>query len=253
MKLKNRKKYFNDGWKDVDIALVPLKFTVTSAKIRESFIKLIRHNDSIADLGCGMNGNAKIFQSINPKIIYTGVDFSKIAINKAKKLNHNINTHYIVQDVEKGSFLKNKFSLVFCSQLIEHVKDDNKFISNIFESLKPKGDLLISTVYRKNGAKYIYKNMYGESVLAPDHINEYTDVNSLLDKLRKQGFEIIDYDLTLFRYPIIDVGLKYIMKYFNNQLTFKIINSSLMMAIRYYLVVPIFGFYNFQVIAKKKA
>lgn len=247
----NQKDYFNNNWQAIDISIVPLKFSLTSKKIREYFIKLLYKNDSIADLGCGLAGNGIIFHRYNPKIIYTGIDIADKAIAKAKIINQNQNSNFLVKNLVKNTLPKNRFSLVYCSQLIEHIKDDELFIKKIYQSLKPNGNLIISTVYKKKNAIYIYKNSNDEIALAPDHINEYTKVNSLLNKLKKSNFQIIDYDLTLFKYPLIDVALKLLMKHSKSKFTIKLVNSTPIMFLRYYLYIPIFGFYNFQIIAKK--
>ena len=247
----SKKDYFNSTWKDVDIALVPIKFSITSPRIRDKFIKLLTKNESIADFGCGSGGNAIFFQKINPNIKYTGIDISKNAITKAKAINKNKKTNFIVDDLENKSSLKYRFAMVFCSQLIEHFKEDEKFLSKIHQSLKHDGTLLLSTVYRTKTAVWLYKNNRGERVLAPDHINEYTNVFDLLKKLKNCGFKIVDYDLTMFRYPIIDIGLRFLMKHFKSKFVIKLVNSPLIMSIRYYFVMPIFGFYNFQILAKR--
>ncbi len=38
---------------------------------------------NLLEIGCGPGGNVKFF--INKKLIYTGIDISTVAINKAKK------------------------------------------------------------------------------------------------------------------------------------------------------------------------
>jgi 2-polyprenyl-3-methyl-5-hydroxy-6-metoxy-1,4-benzoquinol methylase len=251
MKKINKKCYFNKKWKYLEIYLVPIKFSIPSKKIREKFIEILNKTKSVADLGCGLGGNAILFQKINPKIKYIGVDISNEAIIKAKKINRNEKINFLVDDLEKSILPKDYFTTIYCSQLIEHIKDDERFIYTINQSLKTGGNLLISTVYRKPLAVYLYKNINNERVLAPDHINEYTNINDLFVKLKKCGFKIIDYDLSIFKFPLIDIFLKLLMKSFKSKNLVKIVNSSLIMFIRYYLSVPIFGFYNFQIIAKK--
>jgi len=252
MKYTSQKTYFDQNHQKIDIVFVPLKFSLTSKKIRHQFIKLLPQNKSIADLGCGSGGNALIFHQINSKIFYTGIDISTEAINKAKTNNQNPNVHFQIADLNKTKLPKNHFSLIFCSQLLEHLKNSRQFLINTFKSLQPNGYLVLSTVYKKNNAKYIYKNINGKYALAPDHINEYSNTSSLLNQLKQCGFKIIDYDLSLFRYPIIDTFLKFLMAHFQNKLVFKLVNSPLIMFFRYYLSIPIFGFYNFQIIAKKE-
>jgi 2-polyprenyl-3-methyl-5-hydroxy-6-metoxy-1,4-benzoquinol methylase len=247
----NKKDYFNKEWKDLDIYLVPLKFSISSIKIREKFIKILNKTKSLADLGCGLGGNAIVFQQINPRLEYTGIDISEEAIAKAQKINKSKKIKFLVNDLEKNTLPKDHFTLIYCSQLIEHIKDDEKFLLNINQSLKTKGDLLISTVYKKPSSFYFYKNVNNERVLAPDHINEYINIKDLFEKLKKSGFRVIDYDLSIFKYPLIDIILKLLMRFIKSKNLIKIVNSSFVMFIRYYLSVPIFGFYNFQVIAKK--
>lgn len=247
----NQKIYFDRNWKNTEIILVPLKFSLTSKKIRNIFIKLLKTTDCVVDLGCGAGGNNIFFHQINPKIKYIGIDISQEALKKAKFINCYKNSVFIQKNLFKNTLPKNSYSLVYCSQLLEHIKNDKTFIKKIYQSLKPSGNLIISTVYKKKNAIYFYKNYLGERVLAPDHNNEYTKIDTLLNLLSKTDFKIIDYDLTLFRYPLIDVFLKPITKIFQNKSLNKFVNSSFIMFLRYYLVIPIFGFYNFQIIAKK--
>lgn len=246
-----RKHYFDHTWQDVDFAFVPLKFSLPSKKIRDDFISLLSHHNSLADLGCGSGGNNLSFQKINPDLEYTGIDISSQAISKANRKNTSPKTHYLIADLEKSNSLPGQFDLIYCSQLIEHISADQKFIDQLSHSLTPFGYLLLSTVYKRKHAFYIYKNIRGERVLAPDHLNEFTDVNDLLNKLKKSGFKIIDYDLTLFRFPLIDFALKFLMKHFKSKILYGLVNSPFIMFLRYYLSVPIPGFYNFQILAKK--
>jgi len=251
VKTTNQKEYFNTNWKDIDIYLVPLYFSIPSIKIRNKFEKIIKKSISIADLGCGLGGNAKFFNILNPKIQYTGFDISNKAITKAKKYNKIPNTNYIVKNLDGGYLPKHSFSTIYCSQLLEHLKNDEHLIKQINNSLNTNGFLIISTVFKKKKSFYLYKNIYNQRVLAPDHINEYSDTKNLFNKLKNNNFKIICYDLSLFKFPIIDPLLKILMKLIKKNYITKIVNSSMIMFIRHHLTIPIYGFYNFQIIAKK--
>lgn len=198
-----------------------------------------------------MGYNSVIFQKINPKIRYTGIDISNTAIHKAKNKYNNSNTQFLIKDLEKDNLPKDNFDFIYSSQIIEHFKDDEKFLLKIHQSLKTNGKVLISTVLKKKNAIYFYKNIRGEMALAPDHINEYTNTNNLFEKLENCHFRIIDFDLKVFQYPLIDFSLKYLMKHVKNKYVTNFVNSSFIMFIRYYISIPILGFYNFQIIAKK--
>jgi SAM-dependent methyltransferase len=243
-------KYFDKNWSQVSIKTVPLEFSITSKKILREFVKILKKSKSVADLGCGRGGNVVQFRKVNPNIRYTGIDISPIVIAEARDLFGDSQTRFEAQDLSKDRQI-NKYDLIYCSQLVEHLEDDESFISRMNKSLTPEGYLLLSTVYKKKNAVYLYKNKRGERALAPDHINEYSEVKLLLDKLIINHFEIIDFDLVMFRFPLIDVILKILMKYAKGKTTSIIVNSPLVMKMRYYLMVPILGFYNFQIIARR--
>ncbi|MEL7666335.1 MAG: methyltransferase domain-containing protein [Candidatus Shapirobacteria bacterium] len=143
----------------------------------------------------------------------------------------------------------NNFDLIYCSQLVEHLQEPEILFKKVYSALKANGTFLISTVYRKSWAKYIYKNKYGQSVLAHDHINEYQEISILLNQLRESGFNVTDYDITMFRFPIIDLIIKPCMQIIRNKKFINFCNSRLIMELRYYFVIPIIGFYNIQLIA----
>lgn len=253
MKLKTTgKTYFNENYQDLNIIHVPLKTIITSPKIRQKLVKIIKKSQSIADLGCGHGGTLKLFRGINPTSRLIGVDCSDVALKKAKMVMSDDKNYQLVDtDLSKTKLTQKNLSLVYCSQLLEHLSDSKTFLTNINHSLGDNGTLLLSTVYKKNWAWYFYKNIKGEIVLAPDHINEYSEVKTLQNQLKNAGFKVEDYDLTLFRYPIIDIFLRPAAKFLKGQAFFNFSNSPFIMQLRHYLTIPIIGFYNFQIIAKK--
>lgn len=89
----------------------------------------------VIDFGCGNGGYTKFFGTKFEEVL--GVDFN--VINKTK----NGNTSY-----QKCNLLnfksKKKADLIFCSSVIEHVKNSEKLIQNIYINLKPSGKLYIS-------------------------------------------------------------------------------------------------------------
>lgn len=244
--------HFNKQTSDVDIVFIPLDFSVTSARIREHFVALLPNASRIADLGCSHGTNLIEMTRLAPQAKIVGFDFSDVALGKAKtftKGNENISFQQI--DFLNEAIGKEEFDLAFCSQVIEHIPGDARFLENVAASMKQGGTLMLSTVYKKKGAWYLYKKPSGERVLEPTHVKEYTDTEELLTILREAGFEILDYDLRLFKFPLIDVALKIMTKLFKNRFVFNIVNSKAITFLRRITQVPIFGFYNFQILARK--
>jgi SAM-dependent methyltransferase len=115
------------------------------------FISKIKPNSSILDLGCG---NGRLYKQLSvvsfqlsdqkSEIKYTGIDPSKklIEINKEK---------YPDAKFEVGDGLtlkdKNKYDYVFCLAVLHHIPSEKlqiKFLKNIHQALRPKGEALIS-------------------------------------------------------------------------------------------------------------
>jgi ubiquinone/menaquinone biosynthesis C-methylase UbiE len=249
----NSKSYFNDSYKDLVIIEVPLNFSITSKKIYGDLIRIIKKSKSIVDLGCGGGGTIRAFRNLNKKALITGIDCSDVALNTARMLmKEDKNISLIDSNLNDFILMNAKYDLVYSSQLLEHIVKPDEFLKNIYNALKPGGILILSTVYRKKWAWYFYKNKFGKRVLAPDHVNEYTNVNDLLNQLEGSGFDNYFYDVVMFHYPLIDPFIKLVMTFIKNNWVIRMCNSELMMKIRYYFAVPILGFYNMQVLLKKQ-
>ncbi|MFA6250112.1 MAG: class I SAM-dependent methyltransferase [Candidatus Shapirobacteria bacterium] len=247
-----KKLYFNRHHQQIDLVYVPLKVSIAHPPLLKRLISLVKKCHSIADLGCGIGGTLHAFRQANPRALLSGFDYSDVAITKAKKYIGNHHIKYFDLDLERQSLPANKFDLVYCSQVIEHFSEPAKFIQNIARSLTPSGYLFLTTVYKTKNARYLYRNKNHQAVLAPDHINEYTDISDLFNPLKQSGFEILDYHLDLFRFPLMDLALKPLMKFSKSEFLFRLVNHPLFMEIRHRLSVPIFGFYNFQLLARRQ-
>ncbi len=103
---------------------------------------------NVLDLGCGVGHFAKMLFN-NNIFIYNGIDFSKVAIEKAKEYNSEE-----VDDMTKcisftqADLLNSQkllselnYNLVFCLEVLEHIEEDLLVLSLI-----QKGSTLIFTV-----------------------------------------------------------------------------------------------------------
>lgn len=250
--IENPQESFNESYKNLNITDPLLSFSVTDKRIYEKLTTLVKKSNSIIDLGSGQGGTLRIFRKLNNKAILTGIDFSDVALKYTKeKMKNDKKLKLINTDLNNIDLGKEKYDLVYCSQVLEHLSKSQEFLNNIYKSLKPKGSLVLCTVYKKNWAWYFYRNKFNQIALSPDHINEYKKVNDLFNQLEKAGFKKIDYSLKLFRYPLIDPIIKILMKFIKNKKFFEFCNTNFMMKIRSLVMIPVLGFYNFQIISKK--
>ena len=104
----------------------------------------------VLDLGCG--GGILSEGLCHAGAHVTGLDVEEHAINAAKshaKLN-NLSINYICQPVEK--YQTEKFSIITCMEMLEHVQDPALIIHHAKRLLLPDGYLFLSTINRTPAA-----------------------------------------------------------------------------------------------------
>ena len=169
---------------------------------------LLENCDSILDIGCASGYYTKLYSKKCKKIF--GVDPNKDLIEKAKIENPEI--RFMVCGAEKLPFKDNEFNFVILSDVLEHVKDENKSLNEVYRVLKKDGKVIITAPH--NGLfrfldvdnyswyarkfKVFYRLIHGLKRREPPKIKEgYGNKHrhySLKD-LRKLlgGFEIVKY------------------------------------------------------------
>lgn len=141
-------------------------------KDEEELIKLLKliqdqkSNKRILDLGCGDGRYLMLFAKAGFKKI-TGIDFSKIAINRAKKLAVTLgfekNIKFIMTDLKDYKLDKEKYDIITCSEVLQQMKRDDveKILGKIKQAIKVGGYVYIrlcSDIERKlhDGKVFIF-------------------------------------------------------------------------------------------------
>lgn len=154
------------------------------------FEKYLYDGSSVLDIGCGA-GTISLYVAHLGKNV-TGLDISDKAIKEAKKSAKSLglkNIKFEVMDfpyqIPKGSY-----DLIFCFEVLEHLKDDELALKEIHKLLKRNGSLIIS-VPSENAPLYRlgYAKGFDQRV---GHVRRYT-LEKLLKKLKKNNFEILEY------------------------------------------------------------
>ena len=116
------------------VELLRLKTIVGMAEISK--------DDSVLDLGCG-EGYCLTLIPRAKKIL--GVDISKVALERAKKLvaERKINAALEFGDAQNLK-IKGKFDKILCSEVLEHVPNPEKVMENVYSVLNPNGLLIVS-------------------------------------------------------------------------------------------------------------
>jgi len=199
----------------------------------------------ILDVGCGV-GTIDLFLAAQGHSV-KGIDISQKAIDictHAKKETGLKGVEFVCTSVEEMKVTET-FDLIICSEVIEHVKQDQKLLNMLSTRLKKNGVLLLTTpslnapLYRLG-----YLRDFDQRV---GHLRRYT-LDLITQKVEKAGFEVVKTYKTesilrnsLYTFPI----LGYLIKGLKGSLVpmFHVVDN---------FFVVIFGESDLGVIAKKQ-
>lgn len=100
--------------------------------------------EKIIDLGCGTGYYLYLLSSLPVNLRLTGFDYDKKALAEAKLMLSDKRIDFTLGDMHKMPFKKSTFDKAVASEVLEHLRDDEKALKEIFRILKPGGTLVIS-------------------------------------------------------------------------------------------------------------
>ena len=110
-----------------------------------------KQGEKILDLGCGNARDIAYIAEQGSQVV--GIDISEGMIAEARfdleKLGYN-NITLEVGDATQLSYKDSEFDKVLCSEVLEHIPDTDKALSEIYRVLKPNGVLVLSTPNKKS-------------------------------------------------------------------------------------------------------
>ena len=123
------------------------------ALARYEFAKSYAKDKIILDLGCGEGYGTAYLSSVAKHA--TGIDISRDAIEQAREKYSRPNLAYEVMDCYSLAFPDAHFDFVCSFEVIEHVDNCDKYLSEIRRVLRRNGTVLISTP-NKDASAYSY-------------------------------------------------------------------------------------------------
>lgn len=98
----------------------------------------------VLEIGCGEGGNLLPFAKMGCKV--TGVDLVEARIEQAKRFfdEENLNATFIASDIFKLKELEQHFDLVIVHDVIEHIPQKEKFLTDLHRYLKKDGIAFIA-------------------------------------------------------------------------------------------------------------
>jgi len=102
---------------------------------------------SVADIGCGPGHMEAALSRAFPRARVVGLDYAQSAVNFAQRFVPDAT--FIRGDVTDCGLADSAYDLVLCIECLEHIRDYNAALDNIFRILKPGGALVLTV---PNGA-----------------------------------------------------------------------------------------------------
>ncbi len=148
----------------------------------------------ILDIACGMGYGSSFLTKFRPKTVI-GVDVSKKAIREGKGFFDAEFLELLIGDATTNAFQDNTFDTVISFETIEHIKNYEKFLSEMKRVMKHNGTFIVSTPNREafSGYNEFYINLF--------HTKEFTTSEFYI--LLKSHFDKVEL------YGEIRIGLLY--------------------------------------------
>jgi ubiquinone/menaquinone biosynthesis C-methylase UbiE len=132
------KDYYEELWRGLPQDLSPPDFD----RRREFLLAEVRHGDRALDLGCGEGDFTAILAGAGA--VPVGVDVAEGALQRARRKHPGLDFRLAPIDAALP-LPDNSFTLVWASEVIEHIADTARWLSDVRRVLAPAGRLLITT------------------------------------------------------------------------------------------------------------
>lgn len=161
--------------------------------------KSSQHKLKVLDAGCG-DGINLIQLSKENNIDLFALDYNSIRVERAKEKFNNVD---VFQDdlTEINENLIEKFDVILCSQVIEHIPNYETVIKNLHKYLNSNGLLILGTPNEGCYLARLRNNVFEPNTLKnSDHIH-FFKINEFVSDLKKQNYIIENTYIENFFYP----------------------------------------------------
>lgn len=126
-------------WKRLEVALT----------LAGKYLCLQETKIKIGDFGCGFGVLVALLSHTFPNFQIIGVDIYpsevlKVAEHLCNKVSNERNYFFVRVDIQNSSFISEMFDVIFCLDVLEHVRNVAKSIENLKRNLKRMGILIVS-------------------------------------------------------------------------------------------------------------
>ena len=174
--------FYEDLWERLPAQLVPPDLELRLAHLRAG----VRAGDRVLDLGCGDGRFTAELARMGAAS--TGVDIAEAALNRARGAHPDLDFRLAPIDGPLP-FDDGSFDVVWTTEVIEHVADTARWLSEVRRVLVPRGRLLLTTPSHGR-VRVAIGGIEAFSDPLGDHLHLYTR-KSLTALLAEFGFDEI--------------------------------------------------------------
>jgi ubiquinone/menaquinone biosynthesis C-methylase UbiE len=175
--------YYEELWLSLPAELEPPALERRVAFVRSA----VRGGDRALDIGCGTGDFTAVLADAGAQPI--GVDVAQAALDRARARHPGLDFRLVPIDgplpLEDASF-----NLVWASEVIEHVADTARWLSEVRRVLAPRGRLLVTTPSHGR-LRLLLGGIERYSEPLGDHLHLYTK-RSLREVLNEFGFDVAE-------------------------------------------------------------
>ncbi len=155
---------------------------VTAEKCAIAILSQMKNASRVLDLGCGTGGSIDFFKLHAPGAHWVGLDIQDSPEVRARCRTDG---EFHVFDGVDIPFEDSSFDLVYCKQVLEHVKNPYMLLKEVQRVLKPGGYLVGSTSHLEPYHSYSYQNFtpFGFCALAQDASLQIMEIRPGIDGL----------------------------------------------------------------------
>ena len=162
------REYYEDLWERLaaDLKLPELE------RRRAFLAREVREGDRVLDLGCGSGEFTAFAASAASGTRVVGADVAEAALARARAAHPDLDFRLVAFDGPLP-FDDGEFTLVWASEVIEHVADTGTWLSEVRRVLAPRGRLLVTTPAHPR-LRLLLEGVERHSQPLGDHLHLYT-------------------------------------------------------------------------------
>lgn len=169
---------------DAPIFKDEVQIKILSRRIEKivEFMQPITKDIKILEVGCGTGNVSEVIINFIDFGVFIGVDISDKMLELAREKIRSDKVVFLKGDAQNLQFKDNSFDYVITSEVLEHMQDSKKALSEWSRVLKDSGKIII-TIPNRNSVHSLYKKMYGKSKQIIDHPFTVKEIYGLCKKV----------------------------------------------------------------------